>query len=134
MLFVYMIHIIFFWFFIIVWTRDSRRYLASQTNEVKPAASNAIYFPGDNVRIRRLFLREARRVCDRDKVTKQQDERRDERRRWRERTIDRELNFLHTQAEVLNKRHTESSLKREAQILISLLQRAGLKSLFFLNG
>jgi len=134
MLFVYMIHIIFFWFFNIVWTRDSRRYLASQTNEVKPAALNAIYFPGDNVRIRRLFLREARRVCDRDKVTKQQDERRDERRRWRERTIDRELNFLHTQAEVLNKRHTESSLKREAQILISLLQRAGLKSLFFLNG
>lgn len=46
--------------------------------------------------------------------------------------IDRELNFLHAQAEVLNKRHTESSLKREAQILISLLQRAGLKALFFL--
>lgn len=53
---------------------DSHRYLASQTNEVKPAASNAIYFPGDNVRIRRLFPREARRVCDRDKMTKQRNE------------------------------------------------------------
>lgn len=77
-----------------------------------------------------FFRARPERVCDRDKVTKQQNERRYER-RWRERTIDRELNFLYTQAEVLNKRHTESSLKREAQILISLLQRAGLKALFF---
>ena len=41
-------------------------------NEVKLAASNAIYFPGDNVRIRRLLSREARKACNRDKVTKQQ--------------------------------------------------------------
>lgn len=43
----------------------------------------------------------------------------------------RRIEFSTHAGTVLNKRHTESSLKREAQVLISFLQRVGLKTLLF---
>lgn len=93
------------------------RYLAPQTNEVKPAASNAIYFPGDNVRIRRLFPRQARN----ERATPRQSDKAAKREKSREKikrkNARQRIEFSIHASTVLNKWHTESSLKHEAQVL-----------------